>query len=338
MRPPLFQKGNRGMKTFLVSAGDEKLQVSSLIFGTTYLGNMEDPSEGCRQMDRYLELGGNCIDTARVYSNLAPEDKRPSEAVIGEWMKANGLRKEIVLSTKGGHPPYGRMEESRLNRRELEYDLERSLEALQTDYVDIYWLHRDHLSCSLEEVMETLHSFVRQGLVKAVGASNWSFERIQKANSYAAAHGLTPFAASQVQWSLAATTPEIMGDNTLVCVNSKNYRQYLEDGMPLFAFEAQAKGLFSKLAAGEEALSPKSRARFLQRENREINLKKWEKVQELCRKYGVSPAVISLAYLTCNPLTAGAIIGCSSMQQLEDSMGAADFSLAPEEVEWLGEE
>ncbi|MGI5958571.1 MAG: aldo/keto reductase [Massiliimalia sp.] len=325
------------MKTFQVSCTGGSLHISKLIFGTTYLGNMDHPEEGYRQMDRYLELGGNCIDTARVYSNLAPEDKRPSEEVIGDWMRHSGIRRQVILSTKGGHPPYGKMKESRLNAKELEYDLSQSLTALNTDYVDLYWLHRDHPDCCLPEVMETLHSFVKQGMVKTIGASNWSFERIKEANQYAVEHGLTPFTSSQIQWSLATTTPESLHDDTLVCVNEQNYAQYLTQGMPLFAFNAQAKGLFSKLAEGEQALTPKIKTRFLGEENREINLRKWEKVQQLCKKYGVSPAVISLAYITCNPLTAGAIIGCSTLAQLEDSMGAADFELTPEEINWLGE-
>ena len=157
------------MKTFAIENDHTSLVVSRVIFGTTYLGNLPDPGEAYRQMDRYFELGGRCIDTARIYSNLEPDDRYPSEKRIGEWLRRSGVRKEVVLSTKGGHPPFGRMEDCRLSRRDLWQDLEESLDALQTDYIDLYWLHRDNAAVTVAEVIDTLNEFVDQGLVRCIG-------------------------------------------------------------------------------------------------------------------------------------------------------------------------
>lgn len=330
-------KGRIVMKTFQIMNDRHQLKISKLIFGTTYIGNIEQ-QQAFEQMDTYYRLGGRCIDTARIYSNLEPTDKRPSEEVIGEWMEKHHLRQEIVISTKGGHPPYGDMNASRLTKRELETDLQQSLQALKTDYIDLYWLHRDDENLPVGEIMETLHTFVKAGKVRCLGASNWSIDRIEQANQYAKEHQLTPFSASQIQWSLGKTTPKNMSDETLVCMNNENYTQYLKKQIPIFAFESQAKGLFSKLAQMPEAELPiKVKQRFLAADNRDINLAIASKVMKLAQQYQVSPAVISLAYITCNPLTAGAIIGCSNTKQLEDSMKAADFDLSENEVNWLGD-
>lgn len=325
------------MKTFKIKNQLGALDVSKLLFGTTYLGNMEDYKLGFEQMDFYAQMGGNCIDTARMYSNFEPGDKRPSEEIIGEWLQTNGMRKKMVLSTKGGHPAYGHMDKPRLSMGELTFDIEKSLQALKTDYIDIYWLHRDDVNRPVADIMETLHGFVKAGQTHFLGASNWTASRIEEANKYANEHGLTPFSASQIQWSYAFATPSDMGDETLICVNPQVYKEYEKNGLPIFAYEAQAKGLFSKLGTMSlDKLPIKIQNRFLNDTNREMNLAKGDKVHNLCEKYNVTPSVISLAYITCNPVTACAIFGSSSMTQLKENMQAMDFELSKEDIEFLG--
>lgn len=324
------------MKTFVVENPKHSFSVSKIIFGTTYLGNMPDHSEGFRQMNYYYQAGGRCIDTARAYSNLAPADRCPSEAVIGKWLKQTGVRGDMVISTKGGHPEYGDMSRSRLDERSIREDLKRSLDALQVDVIDLYWLHRDNLSIPVGELVDLMNEFVDAGLVRCIGVSNWSVQRLLQANQYAKEHGKIGFSASQIQWSLADCTPKDLGDETLVCMDAQTEQIYRENQIPVMAFNAQAKGLFSKLIQmKEEDLPVKVRQRFLNERNRTVNLKRFEKVKVLCERYGVSPAVVSLAYLTGNSPETGAIIGCSNMEQLQDSMTARDFSLTENEIKWL---
>ncbi len=316
------------MRTFTVSDGNTTIDYSKLMYGTSYLG-YDDPAFAYEQLDRYVALGGRTIDTARVYSLFQPGDTRPAERAIGEWLQKTGLRDQLQISTKGGHPDILNMSVSRLSKKDLTEDLTTSLTELKTDVVDIYWVHRDDEALAVGPIMETLHSFVKQGLVRQLGASNWTAKRIKEANDYANAQGLTPFAATQLQWSYAVATPTDMGDETLVCMNPEEHQAYQQMGLPVFAYEAQAKGFFSKLATLPEAeLPPKVLARFLNERNRHINLPKREVVASLCKKYNVSEAVIALCYITCNPLSSGALIGCSKLSQLEDSMAAADLVLS----------
>ncbi len=315
------------MRTFTIQNSKDQAEVSKLMFGTTYLGYAR-PSDAYCQMDQYYEMGGRTIDTARVYSLFEPGDDRPAEAAVGEWLTRTGLRSKLLISTKGGHPPMNDMHHPRLSYEELSSDLGKSLEALQTDYVDVYWLHRDDLNRPVAEIMETLHDFVKQGMVRFLGASNWTVERIREANDYANAHGLTPFSASQIQWSYAKTDLKAMGDDTLIIMDEATHRAYLDMNLPVFAFESQAKGLFSKMAQmPADQLPQKVRDRFLNDRFRAENEARFQTVKRLAETYGVSPTVIALAYITCNPLPAGAILGCSNLVQWQDSLAAQDFVL-----------
>ncbi|MDR1891613.1 MAG: aldo/keto reductase [Oscillospiraceae bacterium] len=301
----------------------QKLKISNdltldrLILGSCYFGNGISEEECFAMLDAYWDAGGRTVDTARVYAVWLPGGDA-SERVIGRWMKTKP-RHEVCLVTKGGHPPIDRMTTGRLDRNSLYFDLAASLQALDTDYIDLYILHRDDVFRPVADVMETLSEFVQAGKVRALGASNWSLDRILEANEYAVTTGKTPFSVSQIQWSLAASTPQSWGDETLVCMTEDEYRRYLAAGLPVMAFSSQAKGLFSKyLDGGENALNPKIRARFLTPEN----LVRAEKVRELCGRSGFSPAAVSLSYITRNPLPAAAILGCSNSEQLKDSLTA----------------
>ncbi len=311
------------MKTITIRSQSHALAVSSVIMGSTYFDTRLPESLVFALLDEYFALGGNCIDTARVYGQPAVGQPSASEEVIGRYLKARpGLRETMIISTKGGHPPFENMHAPRLDEASLRADLSGSLKSLGTDYADIYFLHRDDPRLPVSQIMPTLDAFVKEGKVRCLGASNWSTARIEEANSYALSHGLTPFSVSQIQWSLAATTPEQCGDDTLVCMTEEEYRWYRDNQFPVLCYSSQSKGFFSKaIAQGTDGLNEKIRARFLTPEN----LEKLEKVKALCAAQPLSPAAAVLLYLTHNQFPAAAIIGCSSVEQLRDSLSGRDF-------------
>jgi len=312
------------MKTIEIRNAAHSLSVSTVIMGSTYFDTKLPAEEVYALLDEYFALGGNCIDTARVYGQPDVGCPSASEETIGRYLKERpGLREKIILSTKGGHPPFSDMHAPRLDEASLRADLSGSLESLGADYVDIYFLHRDDPRIPVEKIMPVLDAFVKEGKVKCLGASNWSCARIEEANRYALSHGLTPFSVSQIQWSLAVTTPAQCGDDTLVCMTEPEYRWYRENRFPVLCYSSQSKGFFSKaIAQGTENLNEKIRSRFLTPEN----LGKLEKVKSLCAEYRLSPAAVVLLYLTHNLCPAAAIIGCSSLEQLRDSLSGRDFT------------
>lgn len=306
--------------------------LSKVIFGSCYFGTNISREESFRLMDLYYKLGGRTIDTARSYASWLPNGEQASEKTIGEWIKRNNNRGELTIITKGGHPPFDNMNKPRLSAECLTKDLHESLEALGTDYVDVYLIHRDHEDVPVEEIMDTLHSFVKQGLVRAVGASNWSISRILKANSYAIKNGKTPFSVSQIQWSLAYCTPESWGDDTLKCMNKAEYNGYIENNIPVMAFSPQAKGFFSKyIEQGMQGLNQKIIKRFVN----ETNLKRADRVKQLSERTGYSPAAIAIAFITSNPLEGFAVVGCSNCEQLADTIKGADIVLDAKIIDWL---
>ncbi|HOQ06841.1 MAG TPA: aldo/keto reductase [Clostridiales bacterium] len=310
----------------------DTLSVSKIVLGTDYFGTSVSEEDAFRLMDIYADAGGNCIDTARVYASWMPGGEGASERTVGKWLKSRKNRDRIILSTKGGHPELDSMTRGRLSRKELEGDLDESLRTLGVDYIDIYWLHRDDTSRPVEDIMETLHTFVARGKVRAIGCSNWKSVRIEEANRVAADSGTEAFCASQIQWSLAASTPELHGDTTLVCMDGTEYKWYMENDFPVFAYSAQAKGFFSKAAAmGVESLGGKALARFASPEN----IARLERVMEYAQRRGLSPTAVALAYITCNRVPAAAIVGCKKEEHLLDTLTAADADIPSADADWL---
>lgn len=281
-------------------------------------------------MDAYAEMGGNFIDTARVYGDFARDIPGVAEQTIGKWLAARHNRAAITLGTKGGHPRLQSMHTGRLDRESLKSDLADSLEALQTDYVDVYWLHRDDVSRPVADILETLNVFVSDGQARLLGASNWTAARIAEANEYAAAHGLTGFGANQPQFSLARQA--LVEDDTLVQMDDETHAFHVRTGLPCVCFSSQAKGFFTKLnQQGEAALSDKARRRFQTPENMAV----YDRLCALAAETGHSVNALALAYLTCQPFPTFPITGASRIEQVLALREAGDVVLTPEQVKGL---
>lgn len=307
------------------------MKISKIIMGAAPMGTTISKSLSFQMLDRFTELGGTAIDTARVYCEWIEGGEFASEQTVGEWVKSRNSRNNMVIITKGGHPRVTDLSVSRLSRQEILSDMEISLKTLQMDYVDIYLLHRDDVTRPVEDIMETLGILVKDGKTRAIGVSNWSVERIMEANKYARKNGIPELCVSQIQWSLAECFPETFGDKTLLCMTKDEYDKYLKAGIPVMAYSSQANGVFTK--AGNDGLAKVSQK--LQRFVTPENIKRYSNLQNLCKTTGYRKTAVSIGFITENKLEAAAIVGCSSMEQLVDSMTAMDISLSEQEIEGL---
>lgn len=296
--------------------------ISALCLGTGPMGSDIDRDTSFSMLDAFVDMGGNFLDTARMYGQGA------SERTLGAWMAARKNRARLVIGTKGGFlAPDG---SPRLDRRSLESDLRESLEALGTDRVDLYWLHRDDPARPVSEILETLNRFLEEGRVRAIGASNWSLPRLQEAEACASRQGLTGFCATQPQWSLARQ--EADHEATLVYMDKALYRFQAQKGLPCIPFSSQAKGFFQKLSrGGEAALPPKAKTRFLSAHN----LRLYEELRRIERETGMAPGVSALAFLTGQPFPVFPIAGASSLSQAEALRDAADARLQDKDMRAL---
>ncbi len=305
--------------------------VSVIGLGSVEFGGACPESRAREFMDAYADMDGNLIDTARVYGDFRTPKNGESEKVIGRWMADRHNRDRIFLSTKGAHPPLGQMQKGRLSRAEIRSDMAESLNDLQTDHVDIYWLHRDDENRPVEEIMETLQSLIEDGSTRLIGASNWSAARILHANAYARSHGLTPFAANQPQFSLAR--PVYHSDPTLKTMWDAGMEElHWEEKLPCFCFSSQARGFFSKLdQLGGDGLSESVKKQFLCDENRDI----YRRVKAVQAETGLSAGAVALAYLTCQPFPCFALAGASRLEHVLSLREAGDAKLTDAQRDFL---
>ena len=305
-------------------------QVSVIGLGSADYGGNLPESQAREFMDAYIALGGDFIDTARVYGDFRTPRNGESEKVVGRWMADRKCRERIFLSTKGGHPPLGNMRQSRLSREEIRGDMAESLCDLQTDHVEIYWLHRDDEDRPVGDIMETLQSLIEDGSSKMTGVSNWHPRRIREANAYARAHGLTPLAANQPQFSLARQVRS--SDPTLVSMDRETWEMHRETGMACCCFSSQARGFFTKLEEmGPDGLPEGLKSAYASAENLRI----YDRLREVRRETGLSVAAIALAYLTCQPFPTFALAGASRLEHVAALREAGDAAITPRQRDYL---
>ena len=303
---------------------------SVVALGTMDFGGRIEEGRAREFMDAYVALGGNFIDTARIYGDFASGVQGGSEQVLGRWMAERHNRDGIVLATKGGHPVPGNMHAHRLSRAEVTDDMRRSLDNLRCDRVDVYYLHRDDPSRPVQDIMETLTALVEGGMAAHVGVSNWQPERIAEAMACAERHGLVPISVDQPQFSLARQVK--VEDDTLFQMDARAYRMHVETSMPCVCFSSQAKGFLAKMdAGGEEALPDKARRRYLCPENLEV----LARTQQLARETGLSVAALSLAWLTAQPFSCFPIAGASRLEQVRALAEAGDAVLTAAQRDYL---
>ena len=255
-----------------------------------------------------------------------------SEKTLGAWMKARGNRQQVVVATKGAHPNLETMHIPRLSPAEIVGDLEASLGHLQTEQIDLYWLHRDDPARPVSEILETLEAQRQAGKIRYYGCSNWRPARLREAQSYAQQHGLSGFAADQPLWNLAQVEYANLGDPTLAVMDGELWALHRELNLACVPFSSQANGFFQKLERGQEArIQGNQRRMYLTPENRA----RFERAQALKARSGLSTTQIVLGYLLAQPFPTFPVIGPKTQEQLRDSLSAAEAQLSAEDVAFL---
>jgi aryl-alcohol dehydrogenase-like predicted oxidoreductase len=309
-----------------------ELEPSLICLGTASLGSAIDRDTSFALLDAYVAHGGNFIDTAIVYANWFPEGKSHSEKTIGQWLTERGTRDKLLIGTKGGHPDLSSMHVSRLSPQEIIQDLEASLQHLQTDVIDLYWLHRDDPRRPVAQILDTLNRQVEDGKIRYFGCSNWHVTRIHEAQAYAAQHNIRGFCANQMQWSLAKPNPDAIADPTMVIMDHSLYHHHVETGLAAIPYSSQANGFFQKLDQVPAAqLGQNIRARYDTRQNR----RRYDRIKQLAARTNLSTTQIVLAYLHSQPFPTVPIVGCRTLKQLEDSLSAADAHLNTDQIAFL---
>lgn len=215
-----------------------------------------------------------------------------------------------------------------MTREFMEQDLIDTFERMQTDYVDIFMLHRDDPEKSVGYILESMNSLLEAGYCRALGVSNWTVARIQQANEYAAAHGLAPLACNSPNLSLAK--PNEARWEGCVSVYADDLKWHERSQLPLLSWSSQAGGFFTGRYDRDNGDSEIRRVYYS-----DANWERYRKAESMARDKGVSTNDIALAYVLNQSFPVCALIGPNSAQELHSSARAVNVKLTPAEVEWL---
>lgn len=291
-------------------------------------------------LDLFYQLGGRIIDTANIYGKWLPGGTNESEAVIGEWLNQRVRidrsirRSDLVISTKGAHPDLDTMHVPRMGRSELVCDLEESLHALQTDYIDIYWLHRDAPQIPVEQILGPLTDLRSQGKIRMFGLSNWTAGRTLEAVRYLGGDAKNCFFGTQNRWSYASMNPAGTEDTTLVSMTEDEYKWHCESGYPAMPYSGMAKGYFTKIVRyGKENLQQK----LLDYYNNPLNDKRMIALNRLSGETGYPVSQLAVAFLINQPFPVFPIIGFSDREQLIDVFDSTGIVLDDEMMKILSQ-
>ncbi|CAI6087719.1 aldo/keto reductase [Cohnella sp. JJ-181] len=296
-----------------------RLPVSRLIKGTDYF--YHDSYElAAANMDAYLALGGNAVDSAHIYCG------GQSEEVLGRYMEERGNRDRIVILTKGAHHDKNG---PRVTKQAIDEDLRVSLERLRTDHIELYALHRDDPDVPVGVIVEALNAHIESGAIGAIGGSNWTWQRLQAANEYAAAHGLVGFAFSSPNLSLAKAQEPYWKD--AVSADHATIDWHEKHQLPLLSWSSQARGFFT----GRFSPDNRSDADLVRVFYNDDNWERLARAERLAAEKGVTAIQIALAYVLNQPFPACALIGARNAEELRSCDEAMRLVLTREEMDWL---
>jgi len=322
----LLAKRIREVRVDYRRLGETGLMVSELCLGCMTFGREADEEASKRLVARFLEAGGNFIDTADVYTNGV------SEEITGRALK--GVRDDVVLATKVRFPMGDGPNDVGLSRKHVVRGCEDSLRRLGTDYIDLYQVHCWDEATPLEETLGALSDLVRAGKVRYIGVSNFTGWQIMKSVGLSDALGFERFVCLQPQYSLVERNVEY--EILPAC---------LEEGLGVIPWSPLGGGFLSgkyrrdarppedsRIAGAEE-----EQEEYWDRRATERNWNVLDVVGEISEATGRSYAQISLNWLLCQPAVTAPIIGARTVEQLEDNLGAAGWELDEDQVRRLSE-
>jgi predicted dehydrogenase/aryl-alcohol dehydrogenase-like predicted oxidoreductase len=275
-------------------------------------------ASGAILLDGFWERGGNIFDTAFVYGSGY------TEKLFGEWHTNRGTREGAVLIGKGAHTPLCYPDV-------IGKQLTQSLDRLQTDYVDVYFMHRDNLEVPVSEFVDAMDAEVKNGRIRGpFGGSNWTKERFDEAVAYAERTGKTKPMALSNNFALSEMLVPIW--DGCVTASSDEWKQWFNDRQVTnFSWSSQGRGFFTD-RAGRDKTDNEELVRCWYNDK---NFARRDRAIELAEKLGHSPIHVALAFVLAQPFPSIPLIGPRTLGELDDSLKAFDIRLTPEQVKWL---
>lgn len=304
--------------------GKTGLRVSDLCLGAMTFGREATEAVSHQMMDRFVEAGGDFIDTADVYSQGI------SEEIVGRWLKGK-RRDDLIIATKVRFPMGDGRNDVGLSRKHILSGVESSLRRLDTDYIDLYQVHCWDAMTPLVETLSTLDTLVKSGKVRYIGVSNYSGWQLQRALDLSREMGWEPFTCLQPQYNLLCRSTE--WEVIEVCQN---------EGLGVIPWSPLRGGWLSgKFRRGMTAPPENTRIKTAEEQgwgerwsayNNEFTWHLLDELFAVAEEAGKTPAQTAINWLLCKPAVTAPIIGARDMQQLEANLGASGWALSAEQV------
>ena len=305
----------------MMKLGTSDLTVSPLCLGGNTFGWTANEQESFEVLDAYAAAGGNFIDSADAYSHWIPGNSGgESETILGNWMKARGNRDSIVIATKLGMLPGF----TALTADNIATAVDNSLRRLQTDYIDLYYAHKDDPDTDQLETMTAFDALVKAGKVRNIAASNYSADRLQSALDVADANGLTKFVALQNLYNLVERSAYEGALRDVVARNNLVSLPYYSLAKGFLTGKYRVKGeTESGRAAGAEVYLDTNGPKVL------------AAMDTVAAAHGVSLTTIALAWVAAQPTIATPIASARVVSQLPDLLAMSNVTLTAAEIALL---
>jgi len=297
--------------------GSSDLEVFPLALGGGVFGWKADEEASHAVLDAYVEAGGNFVDTADSYSAWVEGNAGgESETIIGRWLKERGNREGIVVASKVAHHPGF----PGLSAANIAAAVDASLARLGTDYIDLYYAHRDVADAPIAETVEALSKLVDQGKVRAIGASNYTVDRLAEWLRVTEEGGFHQIVAFQPEYNLVERGFE---DGTLALVQ--------KSGLSTVPYSALAGGFLTgkyRDDAGADSERAGSAARYLDDRGRRV----LAALDAVAKAHEVSVATVALAWVAAQPTVAAPITSARSVEQMPEMLASVSLELTTDEV------
>lgn len=302
--------------------GRSGLSIAPLVFGGNVFGWTADEATSHRLLDAFVDGGFNAIDTADVYSAWVPGHVGgESEDVIGRWLKARGKRDDVLILTKVAMWPA----QPGLSAANITAAVEGSLKRLQTDYIDLYQSHQDDADTPIEETLEAYGRLIKAGKVRAIGASNFTPERLEASLKTSADKGLPRYETIQPKFNLY-DREEVEG--ALAQLTAR-------EDLGVIPYYGLAAGFLTGKYRDPGDLEGKARGRTVKQYLNDKGLRVLAALDEAAKAVSATQAQVALAWIMAHPSITAPIASATRVEQLNELMGAARLTLPAEVIEKL---
>ena len=306
--------------------GNSGLEVAPLAFGGNVFGWTTDEPTSFALLDGFIDAGFNLIDTADMYSTWVEGHKGgESETILGKWLKHSGKREKVIIASKVGKEMGPNLQG--LSKTYILQAVEASLRRLQTDYIDLYQSHADDPDTPLEETLEAYDQLIKQGKIRAIGASNYSAERLAQSLEVSEQTGYLRYESLQPLFNL---------------YDRDDYEKELEPlcrekGIGVISYFSLGSGFLTGKYRSEDDLTNSARGEFVKKYLNERGFRIIQALDSVAQEHNMTPAQVALAWLISNPSITAPIASATNLEQLNELTEATTIELNSSVIDLLNQ-